>query len=75
MNVREAASPAEAEVPTSHRRVAAGVLRLAIAAAVLAYLFHTVPVSDVRAVLGRANWAWVAAAFLLALLIQIILAM
>ena len=74
-DLRKAAPPEHAEVPTSRRGVAIGVLRLAIAAAILGYLFESVPVSNVRAVLGRADPAWVTAALLLELLTQVIMAM
>ena len=53
-DLRKAAPPEHAEVPTSRRGVAIGVLRLAIAAAILGYLFESVPVSNVRAVLRHA---------------------
>jgi uncharacterized membrane protein YbhN (UPF0104 family) len=62
------------EVPTSRPGVAGGILRLAIAAAILVYLFRSVPASQVRAVLGRADLAWVAAAFLLAVFTQVLVA-
>jgi hypothetical protein len=74
-DLRRAAPPEHAEVATSRRGVAIGILRFAIAAAILVYLFRSVPVSNVRAILGRADPAWVTAAFLLALLTQVIMAM
>jgi uncharacterized membrane protein YbhN (UPF0104 family) len=55
--------------------VASAILRLAIAAAILVYLFGSVPASQVRAVLGRADLAWVAAALGLGLLTQVLVAM
>jgi len=63
------------KVPTSRHGVASGILRLAIAAAILVYLFGYVPASQVRAVLGRADLAWVAAALVLELLTQVLVAM
>jgi uncharacterized membrane protein YbhN (UPF0104 family) len=64
-----------AQVPTSRHGVASATLRLAIAAAILVYLFRSVPASRVGAVLGRADLAWVAAALGLGLLTQALVAM
>ena len=63
------------QVPTSRRGVASAILRLGFAAGILVYLFRSVPASQVRAVLGRADLAWVAAALGLGLLSQVLVAM
>lgn len=73
--LRRAASPERAEVPTNRHGILTGTLRLAFAATILVYLFNSVPVSTVLAVLGRADLTWIAAAFLLGLLTQVIVAM
>jgi uncharacterized protein (TIRG00374 family) len=56
------------------RNVAVHLLRLAVATAILSYLFITIPAAQVFGVLRRAEFSWLLAAFLLTLLVQVVAA-
>jgi glycosyltransferase 2 family protein len=51
------------------------LIRVAVAVAFLAYLFHAVPATQVFGILHRAEFSWLILAFLLALLVQAVSAM
>ncbi len=56
------------------RPFAVQLLRLAVAAAILSYLFSRVPASQVLVILHRADSSWVVVAFLQTLLVQVVAA-
>jgi glycosyltransferase 2 family protein len=51
------------------------LLRLAVAAAILAYLFRAVPGAQVFSIFHRAEFSWLIMGFLLSLLVQVVSAM